>query len=230
MLFLLVLLFVLLSLGASLLLPITWSGIIAFGGSALLAPWIYTLVTRWVYHEPAPQSPCELLALPLRPLRLYMRGVRWPRLLLYTLLAVALYLLLSWLNGKLVVLWPDQLGGAKLRLWSKQAELAQSTLLKDATLGWLIVIVGVLTPIAEELFFRGAIMGWMIQRGLPRWSVLLLPALLFTVMHLNPRGMLPIFFLALILGQLRWTTRSLFPSVGLHLCNNLLVVLIYGIF
>lgn len=229
MLFLLVVLLVLLSLVASMLLPIPLSGIIAFGGSALLAPWIYTFVARWVYHEPSPQRPSELLALPLQPLRLYLRGVRWSYFFIYTLLAVALYMLLSWVNIKLVALWPDQLGGAEIRSWGKQAELAQSTLIEDATIGWLIIIVGVLTPIAEELFFRGAMMGWMIQRGLPRWSVLLLPALLFTVLHLNPLGMLPIFFLALILGQLRWSSRSLWPSVGLHICNNLSVILIYGI-
>ena len=66
-------------------------------------------------------------------------------------------------------------------------------------------------------------------RRFPRWSVILLPALLFAIMHLNPVGILPIFFLALLLGYLRWATGSLWPSVALHMFNNLLVLGIYGL-
>lgn len=211
------------------LLPITWAGIIAFGGGALLATWTYLWGYRWLYHQPAPQEPCELLALPLEPLRQYLKGVKPVRCLLYAILAVAIYLLLSWSNEALVSVWPEGWGGAWLRNWSKASQEAQTALIENANLGWLFLTVGVLTPLAEELFFRGALMGWMMLRGFPRWTVILLPALLFTVMHLNPVGMLPIFFLALLLGYLRWATGSLWPSVALHMCNNLLVLGIYGL-
>ena len=211
------------------LLPIAWAGIIAFGGGALLATWTYLWGYRWLYHQPAPQEPGELLALPLEPLRQYLKGVKPVRCLLYAILAVAIYLLLSRSNEALVNVWPEGWGGAWLRNWSKAFQEAQTALIETANLGWLFLTVGVLTPLAEELFFRGALMGWMMLRGFPRWSVILLPALLFTVMHLNPVGMLPIFFLALLLGYLRWATDSLWPSVALHICNNLLVLSIYGL-
>lgn len=211
------------------LLPVSWVGVIAFGGSALLATWTYLWGYQRLYHQPAPQEPSELLALPLEPLRQYLRGVKLPRFLLYAILAVAIYIFLARSNQALVSVWPEGWGGAWLRNWSKMVEEAQTTLIEESNIGWSLLIVGVLTPIAEELFFRGALMGWMMLRRFPRWSVILLPALLFAVMHLNPMGMLQIFFLALLLGYLRWATGSLWPSVALHMCNNLLVLGIYGL-
>lgn len=210
------------------LLPITLAGIVAFGGGALLSTWTYLWGYRWLYRQPAPQEPSELLALSLEPLNEYLKGVKLPRFLLYAILAVGIYLLLSWGNEALVSVWPEGWGGAWLRNWSKASQEAQATLIERANLWVLFLTVGVLTPIAEELFFRGTLMGWMMLRRFPRWAVILLPALLFAVMHLNPVGMLPIFFLALLLGYLRWATGSLWPSVGLHICNNLLVLGIYG--
>ena len=210
------------------LLPITLAGIVAFGGGALLSTWTYLWGYQWLYHQPAPQEPSELLALPFKPLKEYWKGVELPRFLLYAILAVGIYLLLSWGNEALVSVWPEGWGGTWLRNWSRASQEAQATLIEGANLWVLFLTVGVLTPIAEELFFRGALMGWMMLRRFPRWIVILLPALLFAVMHLNPVGMLPIFFLALLLGYLRWATGSLWPSVGLHICNNLLVLGIYG--
>ena len=210
------------------LLPITLVGIVAFGGGALLSTWTYLWGYRWLYHQPAPQEPSELLALPFEPLKEYWKGVKRTRFFLYAILAVGIYLLLSWGNEALISVWPEGWGGAWLRNWSKVSQEAQSTLIEGANLWVLFLTVGVLTPIAEELFFRGALMGWMMLRRFPRWAVILLPALLFAVMHLNPMGMLQIFFLALLLGYLRWATGSLWPSVGLHICNNLLVLGIYG--
>lgn len=210
------------------LLPITLAGIVAFGGGALLSTWTYLWGYRWLYRQPAPQEPSELLALSLEPLKVYWKGVKLPRFLLYAILAVGIYLLLSWGNEALVSVWPEGWGGAWLRNWSKASQEAQATLIEGANLWVLFLTVGVLTPIAEELFFRGALMGWMMLRRFPRWTVILLPALLFAVMHLNPVGMLPIFFLALLLGYLRWATGSLWSSVGLHICNNLLVLGVYG--
>lgn len=210
------------------LLPITLVGIVAFGGGALLSTWTYLWGYRWLYHQPAPQEPSELLALPFEPLKEYLKGVKLTRFLLYAILAVGIYLLLSWGNEALVSVWPEGWGGTWLRNWSKVSQEAQSTLIEESNIWLSLLTVGVLTPIAEELFFRGALMGWMMLRRFPRWTVILLPALLFAVMHLNPMGMLQIFFLALLLGYLRWASGSLWPSVGLHICNNILVLGIYG--
>lgn len=210
------------------LLPITLVGIVAFGGGALLSTWTYLWGYRWLYHQPAPQEPSELLALPFEPLKEYLKGVKLTRFLLYAILAVGIYLLLSWGNEALVSVWPEGWGGTWLRNWSKVSQEAQSTLIEESNIWLSLLTVGVLTPIAEELFFRGALMGCMMLRRFPRWAVILLPALLFAVMHLNPMGMLQIFFLALLLGYLRWASGSLWPSVGLHICNNILVLGIYG--
>ena len=89
------------------LLPVSWVGIIAFGGSALLATWTYLWGYQRLYHQSAPQEPYELLALPLEPLRQYLKGVKLPRFLLYAILAVAIYIFLARSNQALVSVWPE---------------------------------------------------------------------------------------------------------------------------
>ena len=116
------------------LLPVSWVGVIAFGGSALLATWTYLWGYQRLYHQPAPQEPYELLALPLEPLRQYLKGVKLPRFLLYAILAVAIYLFLAWSNQALVSVWPEGWGGAWLRNWSKLVEEAQTTLIEESNL------------------------------------------------------------------------------------------------
>lgn len=220
MLGLLVLIGLLLFLATYPILPISMSGVVTFGISAVLAPLIY-------YQDP--QKVVELLGISIKPLKQYLRQLNPCRLIIYCALAVGSYSLLLWINLKIVEIWPNRIGGTWLREWSDKSEMIQMALLQGSNLGWLFLVVGVLTPIAEELFFRGVIMGWMSQRRFPQWSVILFPAILFTAMHLNPGGSLPILFLSLILGYLRYVSNSLLLPIGLHICNNILTICLYGI-
>ncbi|GAA2003746.1 type II CAAX endopeptidase family protein [Brevibacterium samyangense] len=90
--------------------------------------------------------------------------------------------------------------------------------------------MAVLTPLWEELFFRGYLMGWLRGRfagarsaGLRSLAVLLaivLSAVAFAAVHLVPVLLPYLFALGLCAGYLRWFHRNLWGGVALHMCIN----------
>ena len=95
-----------------------------------------------------------------------------------------------------------------------------------------LLYIVVLAPICEELFFRGYLQPATQSRG-KNWVGLLIVALLFTAVHLpklfilqegSPLDLIIIFVLAVILGIIRYTTRSVYNSILLHLANNLISI------
>jgi membrane protease YdiL (CAAX protease family) len=86
----------------------------------------------------------------------------------------------------------------------------------------LIVLVG---PIAEELFFRG----WMLRCFLRRHSVrksTLISAGVFAVYHVEPALVLIILPLGILFAWLATTTGSLLPSMLSHAVCNAIVVFV----
>jgi membrane protease YdiL (CAAX protease family) len=79
-----------------------------------------------------------------------------------------------------------------------------------------IVLVG---PLVEELVFRGALFGPMTRRHGTRvvvgWT-----SVIFAVVHIEPRVLLPIFLLGLAMGFLRAASGSLWPSLLFHVGFN----------
>ncbi len=86
-------------------------------------------------------------------------------------------------------------------------------------------IVGVLTmaiiaPIFEEMFFRGAIEGYLLRKWKnPRYAILV-SALIFGIVHINPIQVLFAFLFGLILGEIYFRTKSLTAVIILHFINN----------
>ena len=88
----------------------------------------------------------------------------------------------------------------------------------------------VLAPISEELVFRGLLEGYLLVTTTPIISILL-PALLFSIVHISPFRDAPKEFLLLILisafilsmvaGLLRFLSNSLIPSIITHSVFNL---------
>jgi membrane protease YdiL (CAAX protease family) len=88
-----------------------------------------------------------------------------------------------------------------------------------------IVLVGVLGPIAEEIFFRGYVLPGLIKRfGLAR--SLLLSSLLFGLFHIDPGAIVPTFALGLTLGWVYLKTGSIWPAIFAHGLHNTMAVLI----
>ena len=97
---------------------------------------------------------------------------------------------------------------------------------QPAQLAALAVLVGVVVPIGEELFFRGLVFG-ALRRRLNRHLAAVLSALFFTAAHLDPAATLPILLLGLVLAYTYEYTGSLVPGMVAHGVNNLAALLVF---
>jgi hypothetical protein len=99
------------------------------------------------------------------------------------------------------------------------AQLAQ-LVPESALLGVLMfAAVALLVPLAEELFFRGALFTALSRSG-PAFVAIWTTSLAFTLAHLDPRTWAPLFLVALVLGWLRRVAGSIWPGVALHAAFN----------
>jgi membrane protease YdiL (CAAX protease family) len=94
--------------------------------------------------------------------------------------------------------------------------------------GWLllIVMVVVIAPLLEELFYRGLVMR-ALERDLREWQVrwapglaVLITALVFAAMHFEPAAMLGLAVFAVVVGALVMWTGRLGTSMCAHVAFN----------
>jgi len=88
---------------------------------------------------------------------------------------------------------------------------------------WIVLLVCVLVPIGEEMFFRGFVYGTLRRWGVTAATVL--SALFFGAVHQQVVHFLPIVVLGAILALLYERTGSLLPAMLVHAVNNLVAVL-----
>lgn len=79
---------------------------------------------------------------------------------------------------------------------------------------------GVVIPVAEEVLFRGAILGRLLRTCRNRWLAIVLSALAFGIAHGNMAQAPHAFALGLLLGWMACRTRSLWPGIVFHIVNN----------
>ncbi|WP_005038395.1 CPBP family intramembrane glutamic endopeptidase [Holophaga foetida] len=95
----------------------------------------------------------------------------------------------------------------------------------------LFLTVALLAPCFEELMFRGCLLP-ALRRRLSPWPALLLGALAFGAMHLQPMGLPLLSLLGLTMGLAFLRTGSLWTSILVHACWNgaqfLLMRTLYG--
>lgn len=91
-------------------------------------------------------------------------------------------------------------------------------------LGSLVVVVGV-APVMEELLFRGLILRGLVGNHGAVGGVVL-TAVLFGVIHLNPAQVVGATLLGVLAGLLVVAGRSVYPAIGFHALNNLLALLL----
>lgn len=116
---------------------------------------------------------------------------------------------------------------AQIRAWEESASAASAVMLNTdspAGLIWGIIVVGVLTGIAEETFFRGALQTTF-SRLMPAPWALLLAAVIFSAVHFQFFGFAPRLLLGAWFGLLLIRTGSLIPAAAAHALNNSMVVL-----
>ena len=84
--------------------------------------------------------------------------------------------------------------------------------------------LAVVTPASEEILFRGFVLRGLLPRIGPGPAVVA-AALLFSVLHLKPEVMIPIFITGLALGWLYVKTGSVWPCIAAHAGQNALALL-----
>ena len=79
------------------------------------------------------------------------------------------------------------------------------------------------TPFTEELFFRGFVFTGLVPRLGIGWAIMV-SAVVFSLFHVDPRVMLPIFVTGALLAWLYHRTGSLWPSIAVHAGQNALAI------
>lgn len=175
-------------------------------GAFLLVP-LYFVISRrlpdWSVRD-------GLRALGLRRVNLRRAVVVW-------VLALAFIFVLSWAYAAVVNTFhlPLQVNTDVLL---RQARYAPLT-----TLGELLGSV-LVAPFCEEVFFRGFLFAGLLRR-MSLWPALLLSALLFALAHGDLGSFVVLFGIGCALAVARWRVGSLWPSVAIHMTNNLLAAL-----
>ncbi|MCF0159238.1 MAG: CPBP family intramembrane metalloprotease [Bacteroidaceae bacterium] len=88
-----------------------------------------------------------------------------------------------------------------------------------------ILSVAVIAPIAEELTFRGGLMGGLMKNGYSAKTAIWASAITFGLIHMNPVQIVFGAIMGVLLGWAYWRTRSLLPCILMHLANNSFAVL-----
>ena len=91
----------------------------------------------------------------------------------------------------------------------------------------LLISVGLLVPLAEEVLFRGVLYAWLRRWGVP--AAVVVSALVFGLFH----GLNVVFFVGLVIGALNALvyekSGSLWPAVISHAVNNSAAVVLLGL-
>ena len=91
--------------------------------------------------------------------------------------------------------------------------------------------IALLAPVLEELLFRGAIEGRLLQRWTNPWLGIVVSSLIFGIIHMNPAQIPFAFLIGLMFGWLYYRTGSLLPGIVGHVLNNSIAavnMILYG--
>jgi membrane protease YdiL (CAAX protease family) len=88
------------------------------------------------------------------------------------------------------------------------------------------LLIGSLIPaISEETLFRGFLQSSLEQDYKPHKAIII-TALIFSILHLNPTGLIPLIFIGLFLGFVAWSTNNLILPMIIHFVNNTFAIII----
>tara|TARA_Y100000741_G_scaffold213361_1_gene162517 strand:- start:418 stop:1206 length:789 start_codon:yes stop_codon:yes gene_type:complete len=84
----------------------------------------------------------------------------------------------------------------------------------------LFIAVVIIAPLGEELLFRGFLQQILEKHWKDVTKAVLVTALFFAMIHMNPYWFVQIYILGILLGFLAWKTKSVLPPLILHGINN----------
>ncbi len=132
-------------------------------------------------------------------------------------LLLVVSLVMNWANKKYV----GDMGPISTQLLGESKVLVLTTLL-------------VIAPLGEEVLFRGLLEGYLVIHNEPVYAAVTIPALLFTLIHLqplrkNPVLLVEILIIGLLLSYIRIITTSLIPVIAGHSALNTGGILVYSL-
>ena len=80
-------------------------------------------------------------------------------------------------------------------------------------------------PIAEEIGFRGILLGGLLKTRCRPWLAILISAIAFGLLHKFPMAFFGSIIFGIIVGWLYWRTGSIIPCVIVHIANNSLTAI-----
>lgn len=108
--------------------------------------------------------------------------------------------------------------------WVALPDLMEDTFMEMADEPLGVVSMALLAPIVEELMFRGAIQGYLMRRCSNAWTGIIVTALVFGAIHMNPQQVVYAALLGIIFGWIYYRTRSLLTVIAGHVLNNSVAV------
>jgi membrane protease YdiL (CAAX protease family) len=95
---------------------------------------------------------------------------------------------------------------------------------RGKVLFFLTIFVSVFGPIVEEIFFRGFLYG-AVKKRIGIIAAAFLTGAIFSLLHTNITGFLPIMTLGVVLAYLYETTGSLIASMTVHVIHNSIILM-----
>ena len=97
---------------------------------------------------------------------------------------------------------------------------SQSSSLLGGSMAFAIIYTVLIAPVCEETIFRGLVLT-IFDGKLPKWLGILISALVFALIHLpSPIAFIYTLTLGVVLGFVRYRTKSLVPCVLAHIIFN----------
>ena len=92
----------------------------------------------------------------------------------------------------------------------------------ESIMGFILLFTAVviIAPLGEELLFRGFLQQILEEHWKDVTRAVLVTALFFAMIHMNPYWFVQIYILGILLGFLAWKTKSVLPPLILHSINN----------
>ncbi len=124
---------------------------------------------------------------------------------------------------------PEILAGFEnwCREMERMAEEQTEGLLNSTNIGVAlmnILVIGILTGIGEEFFFRGALQRMLIHCKVNPHAAIWTAAIIFSFLHFQFFGFVPRVLLGVWFGYLYWWSGSIWVNVFAHALNNGLVI------
>lgn len=182
---------------------------------------ILPVVIASVFISPKPMAFLELNKIPNIKSILMVLAI-------YIAMTPALNYLVEWNEN---ISLPESLAG--IETWMRNAENAATAvtdrILQENNIIISILLVGCLTGLSEEVFFRGGMQRIMLSRPMNVHIAIWITAFVFSAMHFQFYGFFPRLIIGAFFGYMALWSGSLWVAIFAHALNNSTVIVAHAV-